>query len=85
MRTSLLPTLALSGLGFTNALQYGYNHVSIGRDPDELAASFPEPDVKLYSPAFMQPESVPETFVEGTDGPTDDATLGMYFCNAVLL
>ena len=78
MRTTLLSTVALTGL--THAFQYGYNQVPIQRDPDELAASFPVPgdDVKLYSPAFTQPESVPDTFEEGTDGPTDDGTMGAY-------
>lgn len=76
MRTTILTTLALTGLG--HALQYGYNHVPIKRDSEELATAFPEPgnDVKLYSPAFMQPESVPDTFAEGTDGPTNDGEMG---------
>lgn len=76
MRTSLLSSLALSGVA--NALQYGYNHSPISKDPEELQSAFPElDDVKLYAPPFTNPDSIPETFADGTDGPTDEGKMGM--------
>lgn len=59
-----------------SASQYGDNHAPVERDEDLVAAHFPDTDDVLLSPAFLAPESVPDGFKHGTDGPTDDATVG---------
>lgn len=58
--------------------QYGENHSPVEKDEDLVAANFPDTSETLFSPAFASPESVLPGFANGTDGPTDDATLGMY-------
>jgi hypothetical protein len=57
-------------------LQYGENQVVVSKDSDVVAAAFPDVNITLLSPAFMNPETVPATFANGTDGPTDDTDLG---------
>ncbi|KAI1808897.1 Zn-dependent exopeptidase [Daldinia bambusicola] len=57
------------------AVQYGENHAPVEKDEDLVAANFPDTNETLYSPAFANPESVLPGFSNGTDGPTDDATL----------
>lgn len=79
MRSYIIGSLALAGLhsNYANAFKYADNQVETIKDSSKLAANFPEPkNVKLLSPAFQSPESVPEAFDDGTVGPTDDATLG---------
>lgn len=55
------------------ATQYGNNHVSIRKDPPQVAANFPDPGIELLSPAFLDANSVPAAFANGTSGPTSDA------------
>jgi hypothetical protein len=57
--------------------QLGWNHAPVEKDNDAVSRNYPEVDVELLSPAFLNPETVPEGFANGTAGPTDDATLGM--------
>ncbi|KAL1957522.1 hypothetical protein VTO42DRAFT_5748 [Malbranchea cinnamomea] len=80
MRHYLFSALAFAAFaGRATALKYGYNQVPIGKDPEEVAAAFPKPEnVELLSPAFLKPESVPGTFSEGADGPTDDGELDYF-------
>ncbi|KAI1176608.1 carboxypeptidase [Nemania sp. FL0916] len=61
-----------------SANQYGHNHVPVQKDEDLVAAHFPDTDDVLLSPAFLKPESVLDGFKDGTDGPTDDATLDKF-------
>ncbi|KAK6070758.1 Carboxypeptidase 2-like protein 3 [Seiridium cupressi] len=68
--------LAISALG--GAVRYGHNHVAVSRDSDLVAANFPDVDIKLSSPAFESPETVPSGFAEGLAGPTDDVTLDQF-------
>lgn len=59
------------------AQQLGWNHLTVDEDNELVAANFGDvPDIELLSPAFLNPESVPEGFWNGTSGPTDDATMG---------
>lgn len=64
------------GLSHVGASQYGENHAPVERDEELVAAHFPDTDGVLFSPAFVDPQGVLEGFRHGTDGPTDDATLG---------
>ncbi|KAI1881873.1 hypothetical protein JX265_000699 [Neoarthrinium moseri] len=75
---SMLTTTLLALAGLSEAVQYGNNHVAVSRDKDLVAANFPDVAVDLPSPAFRAPDSVPEGFAEGTEGPTDDATLDRF-------
>ncbi|GAB7361781.1 hypothetical protein MBLNU230_g1825t1 [Neophaeotheca triangularis] len=50
--------------------QYGFNQRPVNQDSAIVEANFPRPNITLYSPAFLRPESVPETFAEGSSGPT---------------
>lgn len=57
-------------------LQYGENWAPTTLDSDIVAQNFPDVDIPLLSPAFLNPESVPAGFSNGTAGPTDDIELG---------
>ncbi|KAI0124759.1 carboxypeptidase [Xylariales sp. AK1849] len=85
MRSSTLgPFIALfaSFLTFAGAVQYGSNHVAVSKDSERVAANFPDVDTELLSPAFKFPGTVPDGFSEGTEGPTDGATLD-YFLQSI--
>ncbi|KAK7428875.1 hypothetical protein QQZ08_004645 [Neonectria magnoliae] len=72
-------TAGLLYVGLATALRYADNQVALVRDSDEAAKHFPDVEgVELYSPAFKDPSSVPAGFKNGTDGPTDDATLDYF-------
>jgi hypothetical protein len=58
------------------AVQYGNNHAPVRKDSDIVEANFADPNVTLLSPAFMNPESVPADFSNGSSGPTDDYEMG---------
>lgn len=75
MRFSLF--IGLAGAGLASA-QYRYadNQQPLEKDPPQVAANFPDVDVELLSPAFLDTESVPEAFANGTAGPTSQRTLG---------
>jgi hypothetical protein len=55
--------------------RYAANWVALYEESDAVAANFPDPEVELYSPAFLDPDSVPDEFVNGTSGPTSQALL----------
>ena len=58
-------------------LQYGENQRGTRKDSDIVARAFPDVEgIELLSPAFLRPESTPEGWGNGTDGPTDDAEMG---------
>ncbi|KAI1140146.1 Zn-dependent exopeptidase [Hypoxylon sp. FL0543] len=61
-----------------SAVKYGENHAPVERDEDLVAANFPDTNETLFSPAFANPQSVLPGFANGTDGPTDDATLDLF-------
>ena len=67
--------LAQSG-GIQRGLQYGENWVPVQKDPEIVAANFPDVNVTLLSPAFADPHTVPAAFADGAEGPTDDLDLG---------
>ncbi|KAI2630081.1 carboxypeptidase [Xylaria nigripes] len=70
-----LLTLLHSLLIHVSASQYGNNSPPLQKDEDLVAAHFPDTDDIIFSPAFLNPQSIHAGFSNGTDGPTDDATL----------
>lgn len=75
--------IAQSG-GPQAGLQYGENWVVVEQDSDIIAEAFPDVNITLRSPAFMDPESVPKRFSNGSEGPTDDIELGKSGVIAIL-
>lgn len=72
----LVSTATAQSGGIQRGLQYGENWVPTTKDSELVAKNFPDVNITLLSPAFLNPETVPEAFSEGKDGPTDDAVLG---------
>ncbi|KAI5364761.1 Putative peptidase M14, carboxypeptidase A [Septoria linicola] len=70
MRISLPLSLCF---GIAHATQYGNNHIRVRPDPPQVEANFPDPGVELLSPAFMNNNSTPAAFSNGTSGPTSEA------------
>lgn len=64
----------------TNVLaqtQYGENHVRVSFDSDIVVqGAFPEPNATLRSPAFLPGAKFEPGWEEGTEGATDEKTLG---------
>lgn len=67
--------LAQSG-GIQRGLQYGENWVPTTKDSDLVAANFPDVNITLLAPAFLDPSTVPARFANGSEGPTDLFDLG---------
>lgn len=69
--------LCLAGLA-TAQVRYADNQVATVKDTAVIAKNFPDVEgVELQSPAFSDPDSVPEAFTNGTVGPTSQETMGM--------
>ena len=51
---------------------YGDNYTPVVKDSDAVARNYPDVDIDLLSPAFLNPETIPEGFANGTSGPTPD-------------
>ncbi|EMT68791.1 Carboxypeptidase 2 [Fusarium odoratissimum] len=64
--------------GIQRGLQYGENWAPTTKDSDLVSANFPDVNITLRSPAFLNPEKVPARFSNGTDGPTDDIELDYF-------
>ncbi len=62
--------------GIQRGLQYGENWAPTTKDSDLVSANFPDVNITLRSPAFLNPDKVPARFSNGTEGPTDDIELG---------
>lgn len=74
--TALVSTTAAQSGGIQTGLQYGENWAPTIKDSDIVAANFPDVNITLRSPAFLNPEKVPARFTNGTEGPTDFIELG---------
>jgi hypothetical protein len=57
---------------------YGDKYTPVSKDDDTIARNFPDIDIDLLSPAFLNPETVPEGFANGTSGPTPDFVMSMF-------
>lgn len=51
---------------------YGDNYTPVVKDSEAVARNYPDVDIDLLSPAFLNPETIPEGFANGTSGPTPD-------------
>ncbi|KAH7305950.1 hypothetical protein B0I35DRAFT_413738 [Stachybotrys elegans] len=67
--------------GVTCQLQYGENWAPTIKDSALVARNFPNVNITLRSPAFLNPEGVPARFSNGTEGPTDIVELDYFIRN----
>ncbi|KIL87197.1 hypothetical protein FAVG1_09752 [Fusarium avenaceum] len=67
--------------GIQTGLRYGENWAPTIKDSSLVAANFPDVNITLRSPAFLNPERVPARFANGTEGPTDDIELDYFIRN----
>ncbi|KAI1044434.1 hypothetical protein LB505_013426 [Fusarium chuoi] len=67
--------------GIQRGLQYGENWAPTTKDSDLVSANFPDVNITLRSPAFLNPNKVPARFSNGTEGPTDDIELDYFIRN----
>ncbi|KAI6765449.1 hypothetical protein HG530_006519 [Fusarium avenaceum] len=67
--------------GIQTGLRYGENWAPTIKDSSLVAANFPDVNITLRSPAFLNPERVPARFSNGTEGPTDDIELDYFIRN----
>ncbi|KAH7210501.1 hypothetical protein BKA60DRAFT_524414 [Fusarium oxysporum] len=72
---ALLSSVAGQSGGIQRGLQYGENWAPTTKDSDLVSANFPDINITLRSPAFLNPGKVPARFSNGTEGPTDDIEL----------
>ncbi|KAL4731281.1 hypothetical protein ACLX1H_000246 [Fusarium chlamydosporum] len=79
--TALVSTTAAQSGGIQTGLQYGENWAPTIKDSDIVAANFPDVNITLRSPAFLNPEKVPARFTNGTEGPTDFIELDYFIRN----
>ncbi|KAH7185147.1 uncharacterized protein B0J16DRAFT_398868 [Fusarium flagelliforme] len=75
---ALVSTATAQSGGIQTRLQYGENWAPTIKDSDLVAANFPDVNITLRSPAFLNPETVPARFANGTEGPTDDIELDYF-------
>lgn len=74
---SLTLLAAFAAGAAAQGVQYGQNQVTVRPDPNIVAANFPDTNISLLAPAFLDPDSVSAGFLNGTQGPTPDSQLGM--------
>lgn len=76
MKTALL-CLGSSVLAQSPGATYGDNASPVERDSEAISRNYPAIDsVTLLSPAFTNPETIPEGWYQGTSQPTPDYVLG---------
>ena len=66
------------GLRALKAQRYAENQRSLVKDAPLVTAAFPDVDIEVLSPAFLNPETVPSGFAENIAPPTDQETLGTH-------
>ncbi|KAI6771579.1 hypothetical protein HG531_009204 [Fusarium graminearum] len=79
--TALASTAAAQSGGIQTGLQYGENWAPTIKDSELVSANFPDVNITLRSPAFLNPEKVLARFAEGTEGPTDLNELDYFIRN----
>ncbi|KAF5678696.1 carboxypeptidase 2 [Fusarium heterosporum] len=72
--------MAQSG-GIQTGLRYGEKWAPTIKDSSLVATKFPNVNITLRSPAFLNPSKVPARFSNGTEGPTDDIELDYFVRN----
>lgn len=83
MKAALL-CLGSSVLAQSPGATYGDNASPVERDSEAITRNYPDIDVPLLSPAFTNPETIPEGWYQGTSQPTPDFVLGENFSIACL-
>ncbi|KAG9494980.1 hypothetical protein J7337_013209 [Fusarium musae] len=78
---ALVSVVAGQSGGIQRGLQYGENWAPTTKDSDLVSTNFPDVNITLRSPAFLNPEKVPARFSNGTEGPTDDIELDYFIRN----
>jgi hypothetical protein len=58
---------------------YGDNYTPVNKDDDAISRNYPDIDIDLLSPAFLNPETIPAGFANGTSGPTPDFVMSWLF------
>ncbi len=82
---TLISVGLLSLTPVVECVQYGHNHVPVRRDNEAVAVNFQDVEgFELIAPAFTSPEGVPPEFANGTEGPTNDATMGTFHDKVIL-
>ncbi|KAM0235181.1 hypothetical protein ACHAPO_005977 [Fusarium lateritium] len=79
--TALVSIATAQSGGIQTGLQYGENWAPTIKDSEIVSANFPDINITLRSPAFLNPEKVPARFAEGTEGPTDLYELDYFIRN----
>lgn len=65
--------VSLTAVASVQATQYGYNFQFYERDNELVAAQFPEPNMTLLSPYFLNPETIEPGFSNSTQASTSQA------------
>ena len=68
----------LCGAWLVAADDYADNQKVVKKDSEAVSENFPDVDMEILSPAFLDPDSVNEGFADGTAAPTDKETMGMF-------
>jgi len=61
---------AQGSAGPASRTTYGNNALTVDFDNEAISRNYPDVDIQLLSPAFLNPESIPAGFSNGTSGPT---------------
>lgn len=77
--------LSLAGVAFAQSdtaappgFTYGGNSLEVIPDSETVSLAFPELDIELRSPYFLNPEGRNAGFANGTEGPTSDTELDYF-------
>ncbi|KAM0702598.1 hypothetical protein Q7P35_010029 [Cladosporium inversicolor] len=57
---------------------YGDNYTPVNKDDEAISRNYPDIDIDLLSPAFLNPETIPAGFANGTSGPTPDYVMNNF-------
>lgn len=68
----------LYGATLVAAAGYADDRVTTEKDKPHVAENFPEFEYEILSPAFLNPQGVPDEFENGTVGPTDQGAMGTF-------
>lgn len=57
---------------------YAQRQAPLEKDEDIVSANYPDVDIELRSPAFLEPDNVPDGFKNGTSTPTPQLYQGKF-------
>jgi hypothetical protein len=64
--------------GAAAQIKYAGNQVPFVKESEQVASNFPDVDDDLYSPAFLDPDHIPEGFANGTAAPNPQQYLEQF-------